>query len=158
MSIHVDMRSPACFCCAEWSMLIRCMVEAASDMGMLPGQGHGPRGGENTSGCSPEALDVLLVVAGDAAVAALNAERLGCTGPTNILSFPGSPGELGELFLSAETLERECVLYGQEPRRHAVRLLAHGMGHIMGFDHGADMYAFCEELEESCFPALAQHA
>ena len=89
-------------------------------------------------------------MAGDGDIAAVNFRNLGCVGPTNILSFPGGEGELGTLFLSADTLERESVLYGQDVTVHARRLLAHGMGHIMGFDHSAEMDEFCAYLEESC--------
>ncbi|MCQ2444972.1 MAG: rRNA maturation RNAse YbeY [Mailhella sp.] len=150
MGIAVEMRSPACFCRSEWRELIRRMIRRAAEEGMLPGQACGPRAGEDLRGRRAEEMDVLLVVAGDGAVSAVNMRRLGCTGPTNNQSFPGTEGELGELFLSAETLERECVLYGQPPRAHAVRLLAHGMAHIMGFDHGEAMYAFCARLEAAC--------
>ena len=72
---------------------------------------------------------------------------MGVPGPTNILSFPGEPlTGLAELVLSSETLCRECVLYGQEPLRHLVRLTAHGFGHVCGFDHGPFMDAFTGRL------------
>ena len=40
---------------------------------------------------------------------------------------------------SLDTLRRECLLYGQEPAEHALRLLAHGMAHLCGLDHGEQM-------------------
>ncbi|SNR62191.1 probable rRNA maturation factor [Humidesulfovibrio mexicanus] len=89
-----------------------------------------------------------LTVVDDAAQAELNAEFLGCLGPTNILSFPeddpARPRDLGALFLSAETLVREAFLYGQGPREHTARLLAHGILHLAGHDHGPEM----DELTE----------
>ncbi|MBQ3171658.1 MAG: rRNA maturation RNase YbeY [Mailhella sp.] len=126
------------------------MMGAAATVSMLPGQGYGPRGMDDTAGRAPEQLDVELIVAGDGDIAEVNARNLGCSGPTNILSFPGDGASLGTLFLSADTLEREAVLYGQDVEEHAVRLLAHGMGHIMGFDHGPEMDEFCAFLEEAC--------
>lgn len=100
-------------------------------------------------------VDTLLLVLGlrgcrlsltlvdDAGVAALNAKFLGCKGPTNILSFPEGdpdrPEELGALFLSVETLAREAFLYGQDPQEHLARLLAHGILHLAGHDHGVEM-------------------
>ena len=110
---------------------------------MLPGQENGPRAFEDTGGRRPEELSVRLIVASDGAISAVNLRNLGCSGPTNILSFPEDEGGVGTLFLSADTLERESVLYGQDVPVHAVRLLAHGMGHILGFDHGPEMDDFC---------------
>lgn len=86
-----------------------------------------------------------LTLVDDAGVAALNAKFLNCTGPTNILSFPEGdpdcPQELGSLFLSVETLAREAFLYGQNPAEHLARLLAHGILHLAGHDHGPEMDA-----------------
>ncbi|NDV19352.1 rRNA maturation RNase YbeY [Pseudodesulfovibrio sp. JC047] len=104
-------------------------------------------------------LDVLglegrtfsLTLVDDREIAGVNATFLGCTGPTNILSFPDSDGEammsgmddedsLGELMLSVDTLARETFLYGQQPLEHLARLLAHGLLHLAGFDHGEAMF------------------
>lgn len=148
--LTVEMRRPCRFSRREWLSWLASMREAAGEAGMLPGQPNGPRARENTAELRPEELGVLLIVAGDGDIAEVNSRNLGCTGPTNILSFPGEEGELGTLFLSADTLERESVLYGQNVSVHARRLLAHGMGHIMGFDHSPEMDAFCAWLEESC--------
>ena len=148
--LTVEMRRPCRFCRREWLNWLSSMREAAGEAGMLPGQFNGPRAGEDTEGKAPEELAVQLIVAGDGDIASVNLRNLGCSGPTNILSFPGEAGELGTLFLSADTLERESVLYGQDVTVHARRLLAHGMAHIMGFDHSPEMDEFCAWLEESC--------
>lgn len=148
--LRVSMRRPCRFCRREWQGWLRTMMDAAAQASMLPGQGFGPRGDDDTGGCAPEALGVELIVAGDGDIAEVNARNLGCSGPTNILSFPGDGEMLGMLFLSADTLEREAVLYGQDVEAHARRLLAHGMGHIVGFDHGEEMDEFCAYLEEAC--------
>ena len=92
---------------------------------------------------------VDLYLLDDAAMARANARHLGCIGPTNVLSFPGANGMPGTLLLSLDTLERECFFYGQEPRRHLVRLLAHGMGHLAGLDHGPEMEALCAACVEA---------
>ncbi len=107
-------------------------------------------------GLSGGSFDLHLV--GDADMARRNAEFMGCVGPTNVLSFPageqGVAGEedeagqepwLGELVLSVDTLEREAFLYGQPPREHLVRLLAHGVLHLAGHDHGELMEALTEQ-------------
>jgi len=141
--ISVQMRAPCRFCRREWEAWLACMMEAAGDAGMLPGQVNSLRRNETAD------WSVDLVVASDGAIAAVNRRSLACSGPTNILSFP-EEGRIGSLFLSSDTMEREIFLYGQEPEAHACRLLAHGFGHVCGFDHGADMDAFCSMLEESC--------
>lgn len=98
---------------------------------------------------------VELFVVRDAAVTACNKKHLGCKGPTNILSFPArddSPQAFGSarepassipatLVLSVDCLRREAFLYGQDPAEYLLWLLAHGMGHLMGFDHGPAMDA-----------------
>lgn len=116
-------------------------------------------------------VDLFLVRDGE--IAALNAEFLGCVGPTNILSFPeegqsletdanpdaeagrvettrrGGAIRLGALYLSTDALRRECLLYGQDTAEHARRLLAHGLAHLLGHDHGPAMDAVCALLENA---------
>lgn len=99
-------------------------------------------------------VDLYLI--DDAAMARANARHLGCIGPTNVLSFPGACGVPGTLLLSLDTLARECFFYGQTPRRHLVRLLAHGMGHLAGLDHGPEMEALCGACEEAAGAGLAR--
>jgi probable rRNA maturation factor len=109
-----------------------------------------------------DALDLVgktfsLKLVDDREIARLNQEFLGCTGPTNILSFPadvedggadhdvdGSTAFLGELALSVDALGRETDLYGQDPVEHLVRLLAHGLLHLAGYDHGDEMNALTD--------------
>ncbi len=100
----------------------------------------------------PDALrgaSVDLTITCDAEISAYNERFLGCAGPTNILSFPAGGDDLGSLVLSADTLLRECRLYGQPPREHSVRLLAHGLGHLLGFDHGPEMDGLCSIMEQA---------
>ena len=104
--------------------------------------------------------DVELIVTDDAGSETCNGEHLGISGPTNILSFPlsaqtGRAGAGGSLVLSATTLRRESLLYGQEPTEHAVRLLAHGLAHLAGLEHGSEMWALCARLEEAGLSRLA---
>lgn len=98
--------------------------------------------------CGLDGVSLELTLADDNAVSRVNEDFLGCAGPTNILSFPpaacpGADGGRGgaSLVLSLDTLERECLLYGQDAAEHALRLLAHGMAHVSGLDHGPAMDA-----------------
>lgn len=120
-------------------------------------------------GLDGASLELSLV--DDREMARLNAGFMGCPGPTNILSFPAADGQgdaagpdsmpastpgampvadgggayLGELALSVDTLAREAHLYGQRPLAHLARLLAHGILHLAGHDHGPTM----DELTET---------
>ena len=113
---------------------------------------------------------VELVCVRDAAMAGLNEECMRCPGPTNILAFParnpaGVPENgmvenpaallmkeesplLGSLVLSIDTLRREARLYGQESTAYCRRLLAHGLAHVLGYDHGPEMDAVCLRMLE----------
>lgn len=95
--------------------------------------------------CGLEGVPLGVTLADDAFVSRVNAAQLRCHGPTNILSFPAFDGTAGggeaQLLLSLDTLERECLLYGQDPAEHTLRLFAHGMAHIGGLDHGPEMDA-----------------
>lgn len=101
---------------------------------------------------------VELTLLDDAAMEILHQQSLGCAGPTNILAFPAAggpfglpepPGRLGSLALSVDTLRRECFLYGQDVQEHCIRLLAHGLAHLMGYDHGPAMDALAASLERA---------
>ena len=102
-------------------------------------------------------LDLLLVR--DAEMAVYNKAYMGCSGPTNILSFPldeqfcdtDTVTSLGSLILSVDMLHREARLYGQHVAMHCIRLLAHGLGHLAGFDHGPEMDTFCLTMEKAAF-------
>ncbi len=105
----------------------------------------------------------------DAEMARLHADALGLPGPTNVLAFPekaspvpyatgvGEAPSLGSLAISPETLRRECLLYGQEPEEHAVRLLAHGLAHLLGHDHGPAMEVVCRKMEKAVSTLIFPH-
>lgn len=84
-------------------------------------------------------LSVLL--AGDGRVAELNAAFRGRAGPTNVLSFPSpaNPGDwLGDVALALETCVREADLQGKPLAHHLQHLVAHGVLHLVGYDHETD--------------------
>jgi probable rRNA maturation factor len=89
--------------------------------------------------------EVSLRIVDDREMADLNMAFTGCLGPTNVLSFPAEDGAgLGDLVLSAETLAREAFLYNQDIHEYTVRLLAHGLLHLLGHDHGPEMEGLTE--------------
>ena len=104
-------------------------------------------------------MPLELTLTDDAFISETNAASLDCPGPTNILAFPPFAGlgpssgtefpGTGLLLLSLDTLQREAFLYGQDTAEHALRLLAHGMAHLAGFDHGPVMDVFAETIFEA---------
>jgi len=96
------------------------------------------------------AWELSLRIVDDREMADLNGQYMGCLGPTNVLSFPGGDdGWLGDLVLSAETLARESWLYNQDTYEYTVRLLAHGLLHLLGHDHGPQMESLTELAVDS---------
>ncbi len=90
---------------------------------------------------------VELCLVRDADSAALNARWLDCTGPTNVLAFPGDGPVRGSLVLSVDAVRREALLYGRDETEHCLRLLAHGLAHLAGYDHGPEMDRLCERMQ-----------
>jgi len=89
-----------------------------------------------------------LLLTGDAAVRDLNARFRGKDAPTNVLSFPSdepAPGFLGDIALGYETCAREAREKGVTLADHAAHLIAHGLLHLVGYDHIED--ADAEEME-----------
>lgn len=69
------------------------------------------------------------------------------------IRFQTSPGTAvrlcGSLLLSLDCVGREAELYRQSPRDHCLRLLAHGLAHLAGLDHGPEMDALCDKFLDS---------
>lgn len=83
--------------------------------------------------------------ADDEAVQALNRDHRGKDAPTNVLSFPADadmPGPhepgLGDVALAFETVAREAEDLGLDLRARTAHMLAHGLLHLLGYDHQAD--------------------
>jgi len=104
-------------------------------------------------GC--QGADLSLLLAGDAALRRLNREWRGVDRATDVLSFPAAPGpgtpHLGDLALSLDTARRRARAEGRSPGAELDRYLAHGILHLLGFDHeqpgpARRMAAFEEQL------------
>jgi probable rRNA maturation factor len=96
---------------------------------------------ENLGLTLPEQVEVRFV--DDAAIAAANSRFTACNGPTNVLSFPGEGQMPGLVLVSTGAIRRECLLYGQHPTEYTLSLLAHGLAHLAGLEHGAAMNKIC---------------
>lgn len=92
--------------------------------------------------------EAAVLLTDDAAQARLNREWRGKPSATNVLSFPAAPSpfdHLGDVALAYETCAREAAEQGKTLPAHATHLLAHGVLHLLGYDHETDPQA--EEME-----------
>ncbi len=85
-------------------------------------------------GAAPLAGETTIAFADDAAIRPLNAQFRGKDKATNVLSFPGLGGG-GDVILALETVEKEAVSQGKAMADHTAHLIAHGILHLMGYDH-----------------------
>ncbi len=88
--------------------------------------------------------EVTIVLVDDPTIATLNARDRGVEGPTDVLSYPlheptddGFPRlpQLGDVFVSLDTARRQARERGVDPWHEVAELAAHGLLHLLGFDH-----------------------
>jgi rRNA maturation RNase YbeY len=93
-------------------------------------------------GCRESELSVVFVQ--DARMRSLNRAYRSKDRPTNVLAFsqcqtyPGEPQTpllLGDIVISLPTAAREADELGQPLEERVVFLLAHGLLHLLGYDH-----------------------
>ncbi|MDR2574477.1 MAG: rRNA maturation RNase YbeY [Desulfovibrio sp.] len=89
-----------------------------------------------------ERVEMRLV--DDNAMRDMNARFMSCPGSTNVLSFPGEGDMPGLILVSSGAISRECLLYGQRPADYILLLLAHGIAHLAGLEHGREMGRMCD--------------
>ncbi|HEY8573461.1 rRNA maturation RNase YbeY [Phenylobacterium sp.] len=93
-------------------------------------------------GADGEHVTVLLT--DDATVHALNARFREKDAPTNVLSFPAPPNpekHLGDVALAYGVCAREAAEQGKPLAHHLQHLVAHGVLHLLGYDHMTDSEA-----------------
>jgi probable rRNA maturation factor len=101
---------------------------------------------------------VSLLLTNDLAQQALNARFRGQDRPTNVLSFPAPTNPerfLGDVALAFETCAREAAEQGKPLAHHLQHLTAHGVLHLLGYDHVTDAEAQAMEgLERTILAGL----
>ena len=117
--------------------------------------------------------EMALVLTGDEAIAALNAQWRGKDGPTDVLSFPQDEGEamplgdepapLGDVVISLDTAAAQATARGAELLTEVTFLMVHGVCHLLGHDHAepeeaARMRAFEDRLLAAAAPGEARPA
>ncbi len=88
--------------------------------------------------------DVRIRVVGDEAIARWNREFLGRDRPTNVISFPDSPGipergapVAGDIVVSAPTCLTQTEGWKESPEARVFFFILHGILHLAGYDHAA---------------------
>ena len=99
-------------------------------------------------------LEVNLKLVSSAEMIKLNKEFRDKNSDTNVLSFPVSEdmqkisGELGDIAMSIPYIQTESQNLNRDAEDHMMHLLAHGILHLLGFDHKADQIASIMEAQE----------
>lgn len=101
--------------------------------------------------------EISITLVGPARMAELNAEHMGKTGPTDVLAFPidgprdpglgeaGPPRMIGDLVLCPEVAAEQATS-GVEAELDL--LVAHGVLHLLGYDHDTEAGAEQMRLRE----------
>ncbi|MDR2945333.1 MAG: rRNA maturation RNase YbeY [Candidatus Adiutrix sp.] len=87
--------------------------------------------------------DLSVTVTGDESIRDINRQYRGVDKATNVLAFameegeplPGAPRVLGDIVISAETIQREAPPLGYTDGEMFYFYLVHGLLHLIGYDH-----------------------
>ena len=94
---------------------------------------------------------LTILLTDDETVRDLNARFRGKDAPTNVLSFPAPPnpeGHLGDLALAYGVCAAEAQAQSKAMGDHLQHLVAHGVLHLLGYDHANDAEAEAMEALE----------
>lgn len=75
---------------------------------------------------------------GDREMRRVNRQFRGQDRTTDVLSFPGEDGHLGDLLVSVPLARRQAAAAGHGVDRELKTLLLHGVLHCLGYDHETD--------------------
>ncbi len=92
--------------------------------------------------------ELTVLLTDDATVQDLNGRFRGKDSPTNVLSFPAPQTALphiGDVALAYGVCAAEAAAQGKTLAAHLAHLTAHGVLHLIGYDHETEAEA--EELE-----------
>jgi probable rRNA maturation factor len=95
--------------------------------------------------------EVTVLLTDDAEQQGLNAQFRAKDKPTNVLSFPApefAAPHLGDVSLAFETCAREAEEQSKSLSDHLAHLVAHGVLHLLGWDHESDAEAEAMEALE----------
>lgn len=90
---------------------------------------------------APPGGNVVVLLTDDTTVRDLNHRFRGKDAATNVLSFPAPPNPeelLGDVALAFGVCAREAAEQSKPLSRHLQHLVAHGVLHLLGYDHMSD--------------------
>lgn len=87
---------------------------------------------------APEAESFGARFVSDREMRRVNRDFRGKDKSTDVLSFPGEEGHLGDVMISVPTARRQAAEAGHGVGRELKVLLLHGVLHCMGYDHETD--------------------
>lgn len=96
-----------------------------------------------------EGAELSLLLTDDPTIHALNLEHRGKDSPTDVLAFPLmdpddeqlatlESGPLGDVVISLDTAQRQASRRNVDLKEEVCHLLAHGLLHLIGYDHQTD--------------------
>ena len=97
------------------------------------------------------AADLVVLLTDDATVRDLNARFRDKDAATNVLSFPAGDmagDHMGDVALAYGVCAREAAEQGKPLAAHLQHLVAHGVLHLVGYDHEDDTDAEAMEARE----------
>ena len=116
----------------------------------------------SAEGFPPEA-EVAITLVADEEMASWNSRALGRTGPTDVLSFPvealrpgdipdaqpdGPPLLIGDVVIAPDYVRRQAGTLGRGVDDEIALMVAHGILHLLGYDHQSDSDAELMETRE----------
>jgi probable rRNA maturation factor len=86
---------------------------------------------------------VSVAFVSDRRIAALNREHLGHAGPTDVISFAFEPvgpafEVVGDVYIAPDVARKNARAHGRGVREELLRLVVHGVLHVVGHDHPED--------------------
>jgi probable rRNA maturation factor len=86
---------------------------------------------------------VSIAFVSDREIAALNWRHLRHRGPTDVISFGFAPGArggpvIGDVYVAPGVARRNAAEHGRGVREETLRLVVHGVLHVLGYDHPDD--------------------
>ena len=84
----------------------------------------------------PEVQSTVAVrLTADAEMQRLNTAYAGEPHATDVLSFAGSAGHVGDIAISWPATQRQAAEYGHDATAELALLAVHGLLHLLGWDH-----------------------
>lgn len=79
--------------------------------------------------------DINVIFVDNKVIRSINKKFLGEKGETDVIAFPYESDEtFGDVFISIPVAQANAKRFGQTPRTEIVRLLVHGVLHLLGYD------------------------